>query len=170
MYRDLERNVKIGNVGVSVGLSNMEAVERHERLDKAVKEFTDKKGKEVRKWTKDNIEKRIEAIEAKYGEAISLGFVMSFFQIYRHSSEFIHGTIFGAMFNLGFTELRHQRPTSAEQLEAYREGQITLLISAIVLLLSSIIFILSEEIDLGDLKKENQLLVSEFHTMLKKNK
>ena len=69
-------------------------------LENALRKFTNKKGREKRKWTTENIEKGIEIIEKKYGSEVSGNFVFGFTSIYRHASEIIHGTFLGPYFQL----------------------------------------------------------------------
>ncbi len=62
----------------------------------AVIAFTDRRGREVRDWTKDNIDKRIALVAERHPNAAT-SLSGAVFATYRHASELLHGTYFGVL-------------------------------------------------------------------------
>jgi hypothetical protein len=96
-YRDLERSGKLGRWVFNVSSGNKPEISSIPGLQIALGEFSDSNGRERRDWTKDNLEKRLNLIEQKFPDA-SLDFATAIMQIYRHSSEILHGTYFGTVY------------------------------------------------------------------------
>lgn len=93
-WRDLKRVAQLGEQRVTVERRIDASVADFPGLQEALDEFTTSKGLEVRDWTPDNIQKRIELISKKSkrsAEALS----GSIFAIYRPSSELLHGSFYG---------------------------------------------------------------------------
>jgi hypothetical protein len=95
-YRDLVRAGSVGGTAFNLSRSNVPPSSGIPGMDAALALFTDKKGREVRDWTDDNIDKRIEVVAA-LSKAASTSLSGSVFAIYRHSSELLHGTYFGVV-------------------------------------------------------------------------
>ena len=166
-YRDLRRKVEIGDIKFSIGLSEEIKVDVHDRLENALKEFTNKKGHEIRSWSSDNTFRKIKLITEKYGKGIGFPFSLCLYYIYRHSSEIIHGSIFGAMFSLGMTQERSEWPESKEEFDEYYNHRLTLLGQSIILLISSTIHIIGNHSDIDEIEEENKTLVSKFRKEMK---
>lgn len=126
-YRDLRRNIEIGDIKFSTGISKDIEIPKHERLEKAVEEFTNKKGHEIRSWADDNTFSKIKLITKKFGYEIGYPFSLCLYYIYRHSSELIHGTLFGAMFSMGMTQEREEWPETKQEYDEYYNNRLTLL-------------------------------------------
>lgn len=93
-WRDLKRVAQMGAQRVTVERRIDASVEDFPGLREALDEFTNSKGQEVRDWTSDNIQKRIDLIATKSkrsADALS----GSIFAIYRPSSELLHGSFYG---------------------------------------------------------------------------
>ena len=105
-YRDLERQVKVGNQTVSLKWEGKEELQMTPEMEAAVKEFTSKKGTEIRDWTPDSILQRIEAIDKHFGNKSGAQLQLVYMAIYRNASEISHGTLFGTYFLAGLTQPR----------------------------------------------------------------
>jgi hypothetical protein len=93
-WRDLKRQGRISDLAISVELDlNLNAGEVP-GLVEDLAEFTDKKGREVRDWTPETIEQRIEVVAREHGDA-ARALAAGIFAIYRPSSELLHGTYYG---------------------------------------------------------------------------
>lgn len=133
-FRDLYREVTIKDIKVAIGLKNIDAVEKTDNLRQAIEEFTTKKGFEERSWTGDNTFKKIELISDKYGKELGTILTMNLFFIYRHSSEIIHGTLFGVNFSRGLTQMTSEWPTNDDDLKRYTNTNISFVIMNVMLL------------------------------------
>lgn len=93
-WRDLSREASVGGWRMKVRMDVDVLPDDVPGLPEALKEYTNKRGSEVRDWTPDNIEKRIDAV-AKKCPGADLPFGAAVFAIYRPSSELLHGTYYG---------------------------------------------------------------------------
>lgn len=133
-YRDLNREINIKDIRVAIGLKNLDNIQVTDELRHSIDEFTNQKGFEVRSWTGDNTFKKIEIISEKYGKDIGTILTMNLFYIYRHSSEIIHGTVFGTMFSRGMTKLSHEWPENDEQLRKHQNIYISFILQNTILM------------------------------------
>jgi hypothetical protein len=133
-YRDLNREINIKDIKVAIGLKNIENVAVSDELKIAIDEFTSQKGFELRSWTGDNTFKKIELISDKYGKDIGTILTMNLFYIYRHSSEIIHGTLFGTLFSRGLTKLSHEWPKNSEEFKKYQNSYISFILQNTILM------------------------------------
>ena len=108
-YRDLERQVTVGSQTVNLKWEGKEGLQITPEMEAAVKEFTTKKGTEIRDWTPESILQRIEAIDAHFGNNIGTRLQLVYMAIYRNASEISHGTLFGTYFLAGLTQPRQMR-------------------------------------------------------------
>jgi len=132
-YRDLNRTLEIGDIKIFVGLTNIGKVKVSDQLKEAIDSFTTKKGKESNSWSTDSVYKKLEVITEKHGIGAGTAMAMASYSIYRHSSEILHGTIFGSMFALGLTQLRNEWPTNDKSKMDYISSEISLLLHVLTL-------------------------------------
>lgn len=166
-YRDLRRKIEIGDIKFSIGISEDVEIPKHERLEEAVEEFTNKKGHEIRSWSDDNTFSKIKLITNEFGYEIGYPFSLCLYYIYRHSSEIIHGTIFGAMFSMGMTQERKEWPETKQEYDEYYNNRLTLLGQSIILLISSTIHIIGHHTEIDEIEIKNKKNISEFRKKLK---
>jgi len=133
-FRDLYREISIKDIKVAIGLNNIDAVHKDDNLRKAIEDFTTKKGFEERSWTGDNTFKKIEIISDKYGKNIGTILTLNLFFIYRHSSEIIHGTMFGVLYARGLTQITSDWPENDEKLKKLSNTNISFLLMNVMLL------------------------------------
>ncbi|MBK9745978.1 MAG: hypothetical protein IPO91_04290 [Chloroflexi bacterium] len=99
-YRDMERESRIGDSIIKIMSSQRPDPLVEKGLEVELNEFTTKRGGE-KNWIDDNIDTRIRVVGEKLGSDVLLHLHFARFAVYRHSSEILHGTVFGAMYFLG---------------------------------------------------------------------
>jgi hypothetical protein len=156
-FRDLSREIEISGLKFGIGIKDFDKVAIDEKLREALDFFTNKKGFEIRSWTGENVFKKIELIIEKYGEDIGLILIINLFFIYRHSSEIIHGTMFGSLFARGMTRPEAEQPNDEDELEKFHITYISFNLIC-VLLLNYVVFEIihkhyPREADLKELKE-----------------
>jgi hypothetical protein len=102
-FRDLERESRIGDSVIRLAFSSKPNPESIERLQEDIEEFTSRAGRE-KGWTDLSVDERIFEAGSVLGGSIPTLLHWSRFAIYRHSSEILHGTLFGALHFLGLTQ------------------------------------------------------------------
>ena len=101
-FRDLERKSTIGNSVINLAYSSKPDPASIEDLREDIEEFTSRKGRE-KGWIDLSVDDRILESGKILGSSIANLLHWSRFMVYRHSSEILHGTLFGAMYFLGLT-------------------------------------------------------------------
>jgi len=114
-YRDLKRESAIGNSRINLNFSGIDEI-RKDDIEDDLNEFTRKSNRE-KDWTDSTIDQRIEIAGSTLGGKILSYLHMARFIVYRHSSEILHGSFFGALFFFGETA-----PPKRHSLEDYREN------------------------------------------------
>jgi hypothetical protein len=156
-YRDLHRNLELDDIKIFIGLNNLDKVEMPSKLEKAIEEYTTTKGNEERSWTgdkKDNVFRKIKQIRQKHGKSIGMAMAMGTFEIYRHSSEILHGSIFGSMYAMGITELRQNWPKSVVDREKHAYTELSLLLNVLCLLCNASLRIIFKHYPDEQMEKE----------------
>jgi hypothetical protein len=106
-FRDLKRESIIGNSVIRAGYSQDIHPSTIPGLVDDLREFESPRGRE-KNWTSLSIDDRIRCAGQKLGGTVETSLHVARFVIYRHSSEILHGSLFGIMFFLGAT--RPNRP------------------------------------------------------------
>ncbi len=159
-YRDLQREVEINERKLSVQWSGQVDLSSNPELKAAIEEFTSSKGRE-RDWTPENVKKRIEAIDAKYGEKVATNLQFALFTIYRHASEIAHGTLFGSLFALGATQPSGP-PASSEDMAKYQRQKIAMLLMMLGFSVSSLLKAVATELPIQALIDESDAAITEL--------
>lgn len=102
IFRDMERASSIANSQISLVFSGKKNIEVPNEISELLQEFTSRSGRE-KGWIDLSIDKRIEEASKVLGEDYLTKMHLARFAIYRHSSEIIHGSLFGAMHFFGKT-------------------------------------------------------------------
>lgn len=96
-YRDLERSGEVGGTSFRLEAKPRTPLDEFPELAEAIAEFTGKNGKEIADWTPLSISKQIDVVrEANARAGLSLSGAT--IAIYRHASEFLHGTYFSVLY------------------------------------------------------------------------
>lgn len=167
-YRDLNREINIKDIKVAIGLKNIENVPVSDELKIAIDEFTSKKGFEVRSWTGDNTFKKIEMISDKYGKDVGMILTLNLFYIYRHSSEIIHGTLFGTLFSRGMTKLSNEWPVNSEELKKHQNTYIGFILQNTILMTYCAIKIIDSHYPLGKDFEKIKKIVEDYRKKIEK--
>jgi len=160
-YRDLERICAIGDSNMIIKCSLKDSMKITDDLKRALDEFTDKKGKEKRQWTDDNILIRLKCIATKCGQKRIAAFQLAFLWIYRHSSEISHGTLFGSLFFLCRTE--PSKVMSAKEICLENKKRCLLIFKLFCSCIKSAILILNDYYALGGLADTSNKIQSELY-------
>jgi hypothetical protein len=135
-FRDFQRYSEIGQSVIRLTYKGPLNAVNTGALEADIAEFTARSGRE-KGWIDESIDERIEAAGRHFGDVVLKRLHFARFMIYRHSSEILHGTLFGVLFFLGATNPK--QPTSAvDVLESIAQQQ-TLILMAIVFSHSAII-------------------------------
>lgn len=111
-----------------------------------------KKGREIRSWTNDNIDDRLHQIEERFPGGTLL-FAGALAQVYRYSSEILHGTYFGSIY---FWTGGSKRPSNRAETEwVLFSTHLVSVISACLFAIRAVIEILERHYGMVETKEEN---------------
>lgn len=129
-YRDLRREWDVGGVRASVGFVGQLDPHHAQRLEAMMPEFLTARGRE-KDWTDLTLKQRLEATAIAFPATALLSLNVSAFNIYRHASEVIHGSYYGALLIWG-TNTPGRRPRSSADLRlTLADHQFSALMSAV---------------------------------------
>lgn len=99
-FRDLDRKVHLTNVKVNLKSELASKIDPSTipGLNEAIKEFSRKDGSEVRDWIDMSIDKKIDIIAESHPIHLGTTLAAARMSLYRHSSEILHGTLFGVRY------------------------------------------------------------------------
>ena len=103
-YRDQKRILETEHAKIAMELKGRPEAQRIEGLSEALQKWTTKSGGERSDWIDLSIHERINIIGREFGSRTAFDLSASSFNIYRHSSEILHGTFFGSLFFFGVTQ------------------------------------------------------------------
>ena len=159
-FRDLFREVNLQKGTTINNISDIDNFPIPDGLKEAFNEFTNSKNKEIREWSpesKMNVFKKIHLISSEIDE--SIGNVLNFclFSIYRHSSEVIHGTLFGSFFGLGFNLIdKTNNVKNPKEHEKYIYNMNAYLMHVLNLLLETSLKIVNQNYPIPDTLKSSR--------------
>lgn len=115
-----------------------------------------------RSWTNQNIDKRINIINKKYGDTVSRFLQLAHLTIYRTSSDIIHGTLYGARHMLGIVNQKDST-FSLEGMITHNHSVIITLMLTVSQCIYSIIYAFNKEIKgIDKFEKEYEKLLQEY--------
>jgi hypothetical protein len=166
-FRDLNRSGDFGPIVFKISRSEpLPDPQTIPGLREALDEFSDAKGREVRDWTTDNIDRRLQIIEAKFGGA-ALNFAAPLALVYRHSSEILHGTYFGVVY---FWTAGGQRPSSRADAEwTFFASHLVAAVSAALFAIRGVIEVIGRQYDIPQLQQENAEILRLFNEYFEKH-
>ena len=150
IYRDGNRRLEVADMAFVVKRTQEIDLADHPEIQQALDEFTSKKGREITSWTPESVEQKLVIINDKYGADVTKGLMSGLIGIYRHASEVVHGTVFGAMHTLGMADFG-KHPDSMEKVDAARRQFLCLLLLMAGISIGSLIIVISCELDLPEL-------------------
>ena len=101
-FRDLSRQEDLGGWTIQVGYQGQVPTAEVQRLEAMAAEFTTAKGRE-KDWTDLSIRQRLDTAAVAFKSTALLSLNVSAFSIYRHASEVMHGSYYGALMIWGMT-------------------------------------------------------------------
>ena len=155
-YRDLERESVIGDNVIRLMYDGAPDPSTIERLQEDLDEFTSGSGRE-KGWTAISVDDRIARVGTHLGQSIVTSLHWARFALYRHSSEILHGTLFGALFFFGQTS-----PSPPKSLREFSESigqQHMMILLACVLALSAVVESFHSVYGFSSAQEESQRLV-----------
>lgn len=159
-YRGLNREAEMGGFRIAVMRKDAPELSAVPEVEEALREFTRKGGREITEWTPDNLSQRIELIRKRFGD-VALPFAVAVVSVYRHSSELLHGTYFGAYYF--WTAGEETAPSSRPQMEFRLVGHhLVTAMSAAWLSLHGLLRVMSVSLELKGLA---QLVDQQFEVM-----
>ena len=156
-HRDLARESHVAGQTLRLLWTGSVDVSQEPELQAALAEYTGRKGQELRDWTPENASEQIEAVAAKYGAQVALGFQAALFNVYRHGSEAAHGTLFGVLYVLGVT-LPGGGPKDEGEYDRHRCEHLAALCLIMGCALSSLLATLAIELQMPALGEKAQRL------------
>ena len=115
-----------------------------------------------RNWTNQNIDKRINIINKKYGDTVSRFLQLAHQTIYRTSSDIIHGTLYGARHMLGMIN-KKDNSFSIEGMTTHNYSVIMTLMLTVFQCIYSILYAFHKEIKgLEKFEKEYKNLLQKY--------
>lgn len=163
-YRDASRTGKLGGISFKLTVAGkLPEPDEIPELREALDAFTTRKGHELTDWTPDNIDARLKLIGEKFkGANVSLA--GSFFSIYRHASEILHGSFFGVVH---FWTSNGQPLRSREQAEQwFATNHFVAVFSAAFFACQGVIEVIEQQFGIPSLKAANSELLSETRTAI----
>lgn len=103
---DLNRKSKVGDSEINLYATDAEG-------NRLIEDY-DKNGNYIKSWTNLSVDSRIEVVGTKLSKKILGSLHWARFMVYRHSSEILHGTLFGSLYFSGQTI-----PNKVNSLEKY---------------------------------------------------
>jgi hypothetical protein len=129
-YRELSRKTEMGGWAFQLGHQADFAANEVERLELMAAEFTTQKGRE-KDWTDLNLKQRLDFTASVFPGTALLSLNASAINIYRHASEVMHGSYYGALMIWGVTSPRSQPLDRDTSLLVFVDHQFSTLMSAI---------------------------------------
>lgn len=155
IYRDGDRRLEVGDMVFTLKRNPPVDLSNHPSIKEALDEFTSKKGREITAWTPETVEQRLTAIHERFGAEVTKGLMSGLIGIYRHASEVVHGTVFGAMHTLGMAEFCGPN-RSSDSLEIDRRRYLCMLLLMTGFSLGSLIRVISQELELPELVERSK--------------
>jgi len=114
-----------------------------------------------RDWTKENLAKRINVINKKYGDMVARFLQIAHLTIYRTSSDIVHGTLYGMRHSLGVVNKKDES-FSIEGMLNHNFGTIITLLLTVSQCIYSILYAFDKEVGLKKYEEEYHQLLEEF--------
>lgn len=129
--RDLKRESRVGPQTIRMAASGLEDLDLPDEVEASLDEFTSRSGRE-KGWVDLSIDDRCARIGELLGEEVLTPLHWARFAVYRHSSEILHGTFFGAAFFLGLTDPSGPPENPGDMVERIASQHLMVLLAAVL--------------------------------------
>ncbi len=160
-FQDIERESAIGGQTIRLAFRGQGGLEMPTDIPEMISEFTSRSGRE-KGWTDLSVDARCEEVGRKLGEQILTPLHWARFAVYRHSSEVLHGTLFGALFFLGLTDPAGPPTSAPDLLDRIAQQNLLILMSA-ALAVTAVLRALAASLDVPHLAVSANNLINELH-------
>jgi hypothetical protein len=169
-YRDLDRTVSINDIRWLLRWEGKGAIDLNQmpELKHAIEEFSTKSGKEKTAWTEEALDEQIAAIDKKFGGELATRLAFGRLVIYRHASEFAHGTLFSWLWQLGFTTPGGEPKLSSDFEDTPRDNALIALV-ALSVCVQAAIEIVSKVVSNTEFPKQSRQMLVAFISAIKKS-
>lgn len=159
-YRDLHRTSRAGEWTFELRFEGIEHPNIPEDLEAAIQEFTSRRGKE-KNWTDLSVEERVGRIGARFGKEVQIPIHAAVIGVYRHASEVLHGTLFGACHDLGLT-IPGKGPANVEQVRTLVLTHLEFLLFCVVASIGAFFIAFDKAYDIPEMREVTDQLNSEL--------
>jgi hypothetical protein len=128
--RELNRESRIAGSVFKTAFSGSDALHADPQVAADLAEFTFSSGREAQHWIDTGIDARIAAVGRVCGASVLHFLHSSRFMVYRHASEVLHGTLFGALHFFGVS--LPQRPANLDERARYIGNQHVMILLAVL--------------------------------------
>ncbi len=135
--KDMNRESRIGESVLDFSYIDSSKFTIPAKIKTDIRKFQTNNGKE-KPWTKLSVDKRILAVGDAFGKDVLKTLHLARFIIYRHSSEILHGSLFGCKYFFGATEFQNKKVTP-ESLTNNFAVQHELILTSCLLSMSSVL-------------------------------
>lgn len=149
-YRDMRLYFEVKETYLDESAPDMSGLLDDDEFREILDEFSTKKGHELQYWTPLSLHDRINKIEEYYGEKIADFFRICVSAIFRHSSEFLHGTFYGALYALGEAPVS-QNATSPDDIRRWTRENISTTMFLMIGLIDQVVGVLDSEVGITEI-------------------
>lgn len=160
-FRDLERESTIGESSIRLEYSGRPQAVELEGLDQDLAEFSSKAGRE-KGWIDLSIDDRLRSIGGGSSKLAMSRLHWARFMMYRHSSEILHGTLFGALYFFGRTSPTG-RPRSVSELSESIGQQHMEILLAVIMAISGLTICASDTLGMTDPAQTSRSLFKKLY-------
>ena len=160
-FRDLRRESEAGGWRFEMKWLGEVSSDQLTRLSGLAAEFTTRSGRERTAWTEKNLAQRLADIGHRFGQNPVVSLHSAVLLNYRHASEILHGSYFGALFVWGVTKPGKEPSTPDDLRKVLAEHQFAVL-ATILYAHSAILDCFAQYLDLPSLYQESEQLMDLF--------
>lgn len=158
--KDLKRESRVGQSIINVSYVDVDGLSIPPEIKTDLRKFETKKGK-GKSWTNLSVDARILFVGNKLGKRLNKTLHMARFMIYKHSSEILHGSVFGCNHFLG-THFAQSKEKLASEFNNSIAQQHELILICCICSLSSIVDSFHHKYGFKNLYDVNRNLLSDL--------
>ena len=152
-YRNLNRNVKVGELMAGIKWKGNTDLDNDPALKKAVDLFTNKKGNPISGWRNKTIDQMLLVISQRSEIDIKL-LMLGKLAIYDDASEAMHGTLYGTIFQIGLFSTGNIK--TKRQIVSSIHGQLSLLFFTLSSCIDTLIVAINKVFPIEEIKEKSK--------------